>query len=186
MNKYGVENFQVYCEYFPFYTKEQLLDLEEQMIKDYNTLVPNGYNATEGRWNKLCDHVLRLPKPKGHGEKVSKAKKGIPLSEKHKQSLSVAHKGKNLSQEHKDNIKKSLKKYKGIPIKDEIREKMRYNRKDLMPVLQFDKNGVFIAEYCSIREAERYTGARNSKISDVCNGKRKTAASFIWKYKYSE
>lgn len=184
--KYGIENFQVYCEYFPSFTKKDLLELEEKMILDYNTLIPFGYNVAKGRWCDLCDYALRLPKPKGHGEKVSKAKKGVALSESHKKSLSKAHKGKKLSQEHKNKIKKSLLPYKGIPISEEVREKLRYFRKDLTPVIQLDKDGNFIAEYKSIREAERETGARNAKITAVCKGKRKSTNGFLWKYKDSE
>jgi hypothetical protein len=52
------------------------------------------------------------------------------------------------------------------------------------PVLQFDKEGNFIAEYPSMREAQRVFG-KNIPIDKVCNGlpKRKTAGGFIWKYK---
>lgn len=181
--KHGIENFQVYCEYFPSYTKKDLLELEEQMIKDYNTLIPSGYNVTTGKWCALCDYALKSPKPKGHGEKVSKAKRGVPLSESHKKSLSKAHKGKKLSPEHKAKIQQSLIPYRNIPITEERRNKLRYNRKDLTPVLQFDKDGVFITEFKSIREAERETGALNAKITAVCRGKRKSTGGFVWKYK---
>ena len=50
-------------------------------------------------------------------------------------------------------------------------------------VLQYDLEGNFIAEYKSIREAERETGANNSSISACCKGKRITAGSYQWRYK---
>jgi len=50
IKKYGYDNFEIYVEYFPNSTKEQLWDLEEQMIIKHNTLTPNGYNiCSKGR-----------------------------------------------------------------------------------------------------------------------------------------
>lgn len=94
--KHGIENFQVYCEYFPDLKKVELLQIEEQMIKDYNTLIPNGYNISTGKWYKVCDQFLKRKKSKNHGRNISKAKKGIPLSNEHKLALSKAHTGKKL------------------------------------------------------------------------------------------
>lgn len=51
------------------------------------------------------------------------------------------------------------------------------------PVLQLDKNGNFISEFESAREAWRQTGVQPSKISTVASGKRQFAGGFIWKYK---
>ena len=42
---------------------------------------------------------------------------------------------------------------------------------------------VFVAEYESIREAERRTGIDHNNINNCCKGKRKTAGGFVWKYK---
>lgn len=49
------------------------------------------------------------------------------------------------------------------------------------PVLQFTLDGRFVAEYPSTQEAARQTGAKH--ICCVCNGKRKSAAGYIWRYK---
>ena len=51
------------------------------------------------------------------------------------------------------------------------------------PILQFSKNGEFIAEYPSLHEASRQTGCNNSHISSCCKGERKSTGGFIWKYK---
>ena len=50
-------------------------------------------------------------------------------------------------------------------------------------VFQFDKNGKFISEYPSAMDAERKTGIYNGHIGQVCNGIRKSAGNFVWKYK---
>lgn len=49
-------------------------------------------------------------------------------------------------------------------------------------IIQYTTEGVFIAEYFSINEAERVTGINPSNICHVCHGKRKTAGGYIWCY----
>ena len=50
-------------------------------------------------------------------------------------------------------------------------------------VLQFSKDGEFIAEYPSIKEAERQTGCTKGGNCNCCKGNRKSAGGYIWKYK---
>lgn len=50
-------------------------------------------------------------------------------------------------------------------------------------VLQFDKQGNFIAEYKSMGEAHSKTGVPSSAVCEVCKGKRRSAHGFIWLYK---
>lgn len=45
------------------------------------------------------------------------------------------------------------------------------------------KNGVFLKEYPSMREAERQTGIKNQNISKCCNNRVKTAGGYEWKLK---
>lgn len=51
------------------------------------------------------------------------------------------------------------------------------------PVVQYDADLNFIAEYVSIREASRQTSINDYTIILVCRDKRKTAGGYIWKYK---
>ena len=51
------------------------------------------------------------------------------------------------------------------------------------PVLQFSLFGVFIKDYPSMDDAEKQTGVLGCSICMCCQGKRKTAGGFIWKYK---
>lgn len=53
-------------------------------------------------------------------------------------------------------------------------------------VLQFNKYGFFICRYESGKEASRQTKINHSHIIDVCNGKRKTAGQYIWKFERSD
>ena len=47
------------------------------------------------------------------------------------------------------------------------------------PVKQFDKNGIFLAEFSSFTEAEKITGVDHSGISKCCKGLYKTAGGYI-------
>lgn len=54
------------------------------------------------------------------------------------------------------------------------------------PVLQYDLDGNFIAEYGSAREAARATGIGYKMISRVCNGKRPHTHGFVFKFKTTQ
>lgn len=45
---------------------------------------------------------------------------------------------------------------------------------------QLSKNGKIIATFISLREAQRETNIPHNNISEVINGKRKTAGGFYW------
>lgn len=49
-------------------------------------------------------------------------------------------------------------------------------------VAQYYKNGLLVREYDSARDAYRMTGISYQHISCVCNGKRKSAGGYIWKF----
>lgn len=67
---------------------------------------------------------------------------------------------------------------------ERIKETARKNgAKRSKAVLQFTKNGDFIARYNSGVEASKATGADHSHILECCNVKRyKTVGGFIWKF----
>lgn len=64
---------------------------------------------------------------------------------------------------------------------EETKKKIRESNPS-KSVLQFSKDGEFISEYQSTREAERQTDISNSSICRCCKGKQKSAGGFIWKY----
>ena len=51
-----------------------------------------------------------------------------------------------------------------------------------VPVKMFDANGVFIKQFGSIQEAEKEIGTSCKHVSDVCKGRRKFCAGYIWQY----
>lgn len=60
-------------------------------------------------------------------------------------------------------------------------------KKTSRSVIQYDKQGNYITEYESAKEASRITGINHSHIIECCKGKRyKTVGGFIWKYNKKE
>ena len=49
-------------------------------------------------------------------------------------------------------------------------------------IYQFDRGGNYIAEYSSIVEAGRMTGANITHISLCAKGKQKTSGGYVWRY----
>jgi hypothetical protein len=82
-----------------------------------------------------------------------------------------------------DKISKSLKgkpKPEGF-LKDSSKLKGRLiNNK---PILQFNKDGDFIQEWNSAKEAERHYNMSNNCINSCLKEKTKTSGGYIWKYK---
>lgn len=119
-------------------------------------------------------------KPKGFGDKISKALKGTTQSQetKDKKSLSMkgkpkptlkkgkdhANYGKRRTEEHKIKMSKIMK---GKPI-----------LKNARPILQYDLEGNFIREWESTIAAEAFYKVRG--IHNVIGGLAKTAGGFKW------
>ena len=70
---------------------------------------------------------------------------------------------------------------KGITFDD-----ISYHRKErtrkTKPVVQYSENGDCIATYESARIAEQKTGIGYKLISSVCNGQKRTAYGFVWRF----
>ena len=91
-------------------------------------------------------------------------------------------KGKPHSEEHKGKISSSLIKYYETHISACKGMKSPHRK----PVAQLDKAGNEIKHYSSITEATNGDISRVRNITAVCNGKRKTAYGFVWKWDKEE
>ena len=56
------------------------------------------------------------------------------------------------------------------------------NNKQSKAVVKMNLNGLELEKYYSINQASRENGVHYQSISKVCNGKRKTAGGFKWRY----
>ena len=153
---------------------DKLDECERYYIELYDT-VNNGYNCESGgNENKIVSDESK--------QKMSEVKKGKycgensplygkHLTEEHKSKLSEARKGENnpMYGKHRD---------------DETRIKIsKAHDKRKITVSQYTIEGVFIASYESIHEAQRLTNIYRATISRCCKGIQKTAGGFKWTYK---
>ena len=134
--------------------KEQALELESELMKWYDS-VDNGYN-TSAYATHSCKH-----------------------SEETRKKMAEAHTGKHHSEETK---KKMSKAQTGKHPSEEMKNKIRENTPS-KPIIQFSKDGEFIAEYSSLMEAEHQTGCYHGNICKCCKGKLKSIGGYIWRYK---
>lgn len=107
-----------------------------------------GYNMTLGgmtRGSYTHTETTKL--------KLSRIMKGKKLSEAAKRNIAEGHRGLKFTELHKTNLQKA-------------------HKADMKHVRQFTVNGVLIAEYDSIKAAERTTGINRGGISACINGKQ--------------
>ena len=189
--KYGIVNFkfQIICICFD----EDCNRYEEEYIKKFNTMRPNGYNLkTGGNNSKLSEESRQLmikriresmtPEVR---KKISETHKGKKISEEHKKSLSMHHKQmwQNMSLEEKQqrledrmNNPNYVNSYKKTLQKGADALKKRVGK--------FDDNGALLESFESISDASNKSSISRVVISKVCLQKPHyfKAGGFIWKF----
>ena len=163
-----------------------------------------GYSPSEETKRKLSEKnkgkkrsedfkklISKIMKDKKHSEeairKTAEANRGKKRSNETRKKMSESQKGKKRSEETKMKISEARK---GIIFSEETKRKMSEARKGIpniklsKPVLQIDKDtNEVIAEFPSTMEVKRQLGFNHSHIASCCNGKRKSAYGYIWRYK---
>ena len=205
--KYGWDNFT--CEVLQWCaTQTQLNEVEDNCIRLYGTMVPNGYNLKGGGANGRYSEEAR--------GNISKAKKGKKLSEESRKRNSVfqkkfreSAKGKEVSKKQSETMKKyyeneeNRKKMSEIKVNyyksEEGKEKRKkqsttmknyykskdgieFRKKQSKKVYQYNLNGEFVKEWSSLSEIGRVLGYNIGAISYCCNGKQKSSYKHLWKF----
>lgn len=203
--KYGHDKFkfQVICICFD----EDCDKYEEEYIKKFNTLSPNGYNL-KGGGHFSKHHPDTMVKMKESLKKVWTEEKRKKMSEKLKGENHHSY-GKQLTDVQKEQLSISAKKYWENMSKEE-HEKICKERRERNSTKQpsekvlaalekgrqlnkgcngkkvgiYDDSGVLLETFKSITEASQKTNICYSTISKVCRcvGHYKTAGGFVWKY----
>lgn len=206
--KYGIENFQfqIICICFD----EDCNKYEEEYIKKFNTMAPNGYNLREGGvHSKFSEETKQLqreatrrlmqnperrmkssqkgPAHPNYGKKYTDAEKEI-LRQKQKSYWA------NLSDEKRQEL---LGKRNGIirkrlnntTDKEQIEKKVRQyaglklgSNSRKKPIGKYCVNNILIETYESIQDASNKNNICYSSINRVCLNKYKHAGGFIWKF----
>lgn len=156
-------------------TKEEADRIEKDLISKYKSDKKEfGYNIACGGFNAPQPQIVR--------EKMSKTRKGRPLSESHKKALSESRKGKPLSEQHRKSISISHMGYK-MPQKQKDKISASCKGKGTKAVVMLDMSEKVIKKFQSIVEASQAVRAKStSNISSCCKGKRKIAYGYKWKY----
>jgi group I intron endonuclease len=203
--KYGYNKFkyQIICICFD----EDCDKYEEEYIKKFNTLSPNGYNLKSGghfskhhpdtiiKMSESIKKVWTDEKRKEMSIRFSgenAPRYGKKTSEETKEKLRQVNieRWKNMSKEEYDNTCKERKSriHGKNPSQKVIAalEKGRKNRKSYNKkrIGKYDISNNLLESFESISEASRTTGICHSTISKVClqKGHYKTAGGFVWKY----
>jgi len=114
---------------------------------------------------KLNAKGKKKPTSGNRGKRPGTGRIGIPQSDETKQKISQKNKNRALGP-------------KGY--KYTIEQRIKISKGRAKPILQYNKEGNFIKEWSSIKEAQNTI---NGDVWACCTGLQKTAGGFIFKYK---
>lgn len=205
--EYGWENFEhiVLEEGLSF---ETACEEEKRFVKELGCRYPDGYNIDGGgrRNRDIADRTKQKIGEKNRGRKASEetrakmsaAQKGRVVSKEAREKISAANKGRVFSEEARAKMsiaKKRLRKMPETKEKNGDKEGKRrsnqyetnarlrlYAKEKQKPVLQYTKDGVFVARHESLRSAAESINGKHPNIYKCCNGIKKSMYGFVWKY----
>lgn len=203
IQKYGKENFskQIIEECV---SKQYLNEREKYWIKFYNaTENENFYNIADGgdggntisgyssdeleRYKEFKSVLHKITAPKGEKAPNSKLTNVqvltiIELLKENRHVSEIADRFSvsptTISDIYMHRTWKELTEDIMFP-----KQKHIHRKTNTKQVVQYDLQGNVINEYSSAREAERQTGIGYRQISQVCNGEKRIAHNYIWRFK---
>ena len=196
IQKYGWENFR-HEILFVDLTAKEASEKERELIRKWNTLVPNGYNLESGGVDEgIKQHNSTKsihPKRKGHkwteeqrehmreiNSGTSNPCYGKKASAETRKKMSDAHRGVAHSAEWRKHQSEALS---GRKVSLETRQKcMGAKHHSSRPVKQLTLDGRHIATFGAVAEAARLTGLGSTSIGKCCRGKMATYGGFLWRY----
>jgi group I intron endonuclease len=161
LKKYGLNNFTIDV-IDKAETIEELNEKEYKWVEFYNCITPLGYNQCEGGDNTMgYHHKEESKKNMSIKKKKMYLGEGNPFygkthSDEVKAKFSQQRKGRTLSNQWKDNLGKA----------------------HFKKVINLDTGEIFD----SIRIAAEKYGLKDTHITRVCKGKRKTTGGFRWQH----
>jgi group I intron endonuclease len=163
-NKYGMENFRF--EIIENVNTEKDCIIREQFY--LNTLLKA--NINDKTFNKLGYNIIRIAGSNLGRKSTNETKQKISKS-------LIGHK-RNKGRIQSEETKIKIKSKKLDTTTKIISRKYQGN----IPVIKYDIYGEEICIYKSLTEAAYINVINISNISSCCNGKRKSAGGYIWRY----
>lgn len=176
MKEFGEKSFEIH-EIESGLSKEEADVREKELVKEYNTKWPNGYNLTDGGFKN--DGVILS---KDRSARISDKLRGVPKSDEHKLHLSQSRIGKYKGQDnafygrhHSDetilNLQKILSHGKVYQL----------DKKSKSVVNEFD-SAAFAARYISENKlSSAKVDTINSRLCEVMNSDNRSAYGFMWR-----
>ena len=128
IRKYDLKNFRITVIHSNL-TEKEASNIEKQLIKEHNTITPNGYNNAEGGFTGNTYAGKSKQELKEIKNKISKANKGKKRTKEQRERIAKANKKKKHTQETKDKISKNTKGRTawnlGTPHTEKTKEKIR-------------------------------------------------------------
>ena len=199
VKKYGIDNFEFSVLIICF--DDERFKYEIEYIKKYNSVVPNGYNLTNGgegggfQGKTHTEEVKNSIKNKLKQKYIDNPELKEQLSERNKIVMSnpeVREKIKNgilNSEKMKKMIEdKRIGNYEQIKHSEERKNKISESLKkyhatnNKIKIKQYDIDNNLLNEYTSISDASRKTSIQKKLISLYLRRKTNIAGGFIWKY----
>jgi group I intron endonuclease len=195
IKKYGFDAHLI--EFIEECDINQLNDRERYWQDFYNVIGENGLNLrltksndksgylSEETKNKLSLFKKNNPEKHKHILNYCDNWKGRKHTEETKYNMRLSALGKKKTAEHISKLPQNQKGYKRKnKLTDDVKNKMVLASPLKKRILQYDRNGNFIAEYTGINIAAKSLGIKKgSNISSCANGKLVSAYGYIWKYK---
>jgi group I intron endonuclease len=207
VKKYGIDNFEFSVLIICF--DDERFKHEIEYIKKYNSVVPNGYNLTNGGEgggfqgkthteevkngikNKLKQKYIDNPELKKQMSERNKIimsnpqvreniKNGILNSEKMKKVIEDKRTGNYKQIKHTEERKNQISESLKKYYASNVKNEL--NNKIGTKIKQYDMNNNLLNEYTSISDASRKTSVQRKLISLYLRGKTNIAGGFIWKY----
>lgn len=196
ITKYGIESFYVYILKENIATIEEMNELEEKYIKEYNTLINegHGYNIMYGGGNHRMNELTKRKLSEGmkgrydgknnpfygktHNEHTRDVIRQARLlnahvyeTEEYRAKLSKANSGEKNPMYGKIHSEETKRKISEA-------NKGRNTKK----VCQYDKDGKFLTLWNSISEASISLGVASPNINDCLKNEHYTIANSYWRY----
>lgn len=178
--KYGIDAFKI--EYLFTTSKKYrhlnylLGTLELAFTKRYDS-VNNGYNCKYGEVLGKMSEETKDRISKSMKGKVAGVNNGM-YGKKHKKETIKKFRARKRT---KEQIEATASAARGKPRPYDVRKKLSVAHSK--PVIQYSKEGIFIREYKSIKDAAKAMGISTGSISMCCHERTKTGRGYVWKFK---
>jgi group I intron endonuclease len=192
--KYQWNKFTFEYYYLPDFNKNDLLDLEEQLIIKYNSIYPKGYNICPRGQDCRGVKFSKETRDKMSSSRSIEIHQYEPLTGKYIQSFKSAEKAgleiggnaPNISCVCNGSRKTAHGYIWSFEKRDNVTPVENVGVTHSKKIYKYTLDGEYIREYSSVTEAAKAVGGKASNLCVVCSGKMKSSHGYIWSYEKND